>query len=137
MKYLTLALLLAYACGCADTKQAVQQVVNDTVLSFSCSNNDAIDHEVMEAVIARVPDHNWADGDYTSKEELDREADIIAKLRVWVKTQPDPCIRAAYTNWLDYYQHDLQEAYGQRSRQDGLINYRETNSIPVPPEVNP
>ena len=76
----------------------------------------------------------------------------IAEVRAWAQTVPDPQVRRAYREWLDYYEGEAREAqrdpntetqrmdsYNRklaRERQE-VADYEDRSSVPRPPPFVP
>lgn len=93
----------------------------------------------------------WLSHDYAIeswKPRLDAEQREIDRITQWSQSLTDPCIRAAYANWLDYVQRDLdsawqelrtkdtkirQDAFSEEMRKDNEEITRYPKKVPAPP----
>lgn len=81
---------------------------------YSVDSNDPLNYAVMFNLDAVVQTHKLPDiSDYDLQCELRRFADA----KLWAKGLSDRKLRAAYLNWLDFYERQLRADKGRALRE--------------------
>ena len=120
---------------------------------------DAADLAVLDAVYGKIPKYNyldiWMSDNYDEESwapRLNTAQAEITRIREWSKQLPNPCVRAGYAHWMDYYQRELDSAWNElrfqskrKEHQDydrkqalkerSVEEYKQKNVVPTPPTL--
>lgn len=109
------------------------------ILSAACSHDLSI--VALRELRSRGIDsssgiHAWLYPE-SAAAEIGRYRHEIARVRVWLATQNDRCLRSAYEDWFDYHERGYQEAENElrthaiQRHQDAYRRERETEDARV------